>query len=501
MTDDLLLKTAQICFQAIIRGANNTMVNSAENAQYSPPVPGGGGQIVVAVDSQSVAAELGIQPGDRLVAINGEPVEDVFAYRLLELEEELLVLMQTRAGEYIEYDIEKDEGESLGLTFDEALMNESLHCSNKCIFCFIDQLPRGMRKSLYYKDDDMRLSFLTGNYITLTNLDDQELDRLLSYHLSPMNVSVHATDPELRKLMLKNPASTKIMTQLRRIVEAGIDLNCQIVLCPGINDGAALDRTLTDLASLGDNLLSVGAVPVGITRFRDQYNLPQLKAFDRISARQVVTQTKAWQQYFLERMGRRIFYAADEFYLRGELDIPPAIEYEDMPQLENGVGMLALFKEEITDVLTTERDAYYPEPRLIVGEVEKGIKRLHILTGTDAAPWINQFLPALEQHFKVAVSVHPVENRFFGDTITVAGLLTGQDLTAAACELSAGLSSEVRQESAILLPDVMLKQDEDIFLDDYTPADLFHSCALPVIVGEATGRGLAGALASIAAGA
>ncbi|HHX36499.1 MAG TPA: DUF512 domain-containing protein, partial [Clostridiaceae bacterium] len=318
-------------------------------------------------------------------------------------------------------------------------------------------------------------------------------------HLSPMNVSVHTTDPELRRYMLKNPASVKIMTQLRRIAAAGIDLNCQIVLCPGINDGAALDRTLSDLASLGDHLLSVAVVPVGITRFREERKLPALSTFDRSRAAAVIAQTEVWQQYFRAQTGRRIFYAADEFYLRAGAPIPPASDYEDMPQLENGVGMLALFREEIETILETDNMCDCPAPRLVYGAGSNDIRQLHILTGTDAAPWIEAFLPALRDRFAVSIYVHPVVNSFFGETITVAGLLTGQDLLAAARRLGEQLPEKERQQAAIVLPDVMLKQDEDIFLDDYTPAELADGCAMPVIVGEATGRGLAGVLASVAA--
>ena len=281
------------------------------------------GQLIIAVEPGSIAADLGLCPGDRLLRLNGEPVKDVFAYRLQVLEEELLLEIRKADQTEIAFEIEKDADELLGLEFEDPLMDQSRHCHNRCLFCFIDQLPPGLRETLYFKDDDLRLSFLTGNYVTLTNLDDEELDRLIAYHLSPMNVSVHTTNPELRRFMMANPRSVKIMEQLRRIAAAGIEINCQIVLCPGLNDGCELERTLEDLETLGERLSSVAVVPVGLTKFREANGLPLLQAVDRTIARQVLEQTAYWQTRFQKRYGRRIFYAADEFYLRAEQAIPP----------------------------------------------------------------------------------------------------------------------------------------------------------------------------------
>lgn len=463
--------------------------------------PGGrSGQVVQSVEPGSIAEELGILPGDRLLSVNGEPVADVFAYRLAVMDTEIVLEMADAAGEPVLYEIEKDEDESLGLVFEDALMDRSRHCHNRCVFCFIDQLPPGMRETLYFKDDDMRLSFLTGNYITLTNLSDAELDRLIGYHLSPMNISVHATDPECRRLMLKNPRSTAILSQLRRIAAAGIDINAQIVLCPGINDGAILERTLTDLAEFGDQLLSVAAVPVGITRYRDANGLTRLERFDVRRASDVVRQTRRWQQFFMERLGRRVFFAADEFYVRAGLPLPPAADYENMPQLENGVGMLALLNAELDDGLAarTSNGAAAaepgPAPRGIFGRLPDQVRSVHLLTGTDAAPYLARFRERLQKCYNFSVFVHPVENRFFGSTITVAGLLTGQDLTAAGQSVLSGVSAGERERAVILLPDCMLKQDEDVFLDDWTPDDLSRAFGVPVVIGRETGLGLLGAL-------
>lgn len=462
----------------------------------------GGAQIVLEVEPGSIAEELGICPGDRLVAVDGSPVRDVFAYRLAVLESSLTIEIEKADGEHVVYEIEKDEDETLGMEFADPLMDKSNHCHNKCIFCFIDQLPPGMRDTLYFKDDDMRLSFLTGNYITLTNMNDEELDRLIHYHLSPMNISVHTTDPELRKTMLKNPRSTRIMDQLEKIVAAGIELNCQIVLCPGVNDGPALDRTLSDLSRFGESIASIAVVPVGVTRYREQNGLFPLVPFDDLSAAVVISQVERWQAYFKEKMGRRIFYAADEFYLRSGLAVPPAEEYEDMAQLENGVGMLALFKEEIEDGLEqrrleqageTDEPAYGAAPRALYGELPEQVDEVHILTGTDAAGWISGFADALSDFYKIPLTVHPVVNRFFGETITVAGLLTGADLEDAARRLTSKTTRRV-----ILIPECMLRADEDIFLDDRTPADLAAAADMPVIVAMESGVGLLGALDTLA---
>lgn len=465
------------------------------------------GHLITAVEAGSIADELGIQPGDRLLQVNGSAVRDVFAYRLQVLEEEILLQIQGADGEIVEFEIEKEADEEMGLEFADGLMDESNHCHNKCLFCFIDQLPPGMRDSLYFKDDDMRLSFLTGNYVTLTNIDDDELQRMIDYRLSPMNISVHTTNPELRKQMLKNPRSVLIGEQLKKISAAGIELNCQIVLCPGINDGAELERTLTDLAALGEGVLSIAVVPVGLTRFRTERNLPQLSGFNKDSAAALLDQVERWQQRFLRTRGSRVFYAADEFYLRAERPIPPHEAYDGFPQLENGVGMLSLLFYELEEGLArrTEKDCTTEQldanpvhaadqPRLMVGAFPvQPPETVHILTGTDAAPALAAYTERFNEHYPFTVRVHAVENHFFGSSITVAGLLTGRDLCSAAASL------ELDRKSAVLLiVDSMLRADEDVFLDDVTPQELAQAAGCPLMVGGEGGCGLLVALDRIA---
>ncbi|MGI6546502.1 MAG: DUF512 domain-containing protein [Fastidiosipilaceae bacterium] len=461
------------------------------------------GQLITAVEPGSIADELGIRPGDRLARLNDQPVRDVFAYRLQILEENLLLEIETEEGERLIFEIEKDEDELLGMEFEDGLMDESRHCHNKCVFCFIDQLPQGMRDSLYFKDDDLRLSFLTGNYVTLTNIDDEELNRLIDYRLSPMNVSVHTTNPELRFKMLGNPRSVKIMEQLDRIGRSGIELNCQIVLCPDVNDGMELERTLEDLETLGDSLLSVAVVPVGITKYRTENRLYPLNSFNQLSAEAVLDQVERWQRRFLKTAGRRIFFAADEFYLRARRPVPPYKDYEGFPQLENGVGMLALLTQEIESGLHDRQSPAWDsseagrrddsEPRLLCGDLPGAVDAVHILTGTDAAPWLERYARKMSELYPFQIQVHAVRNCFFGEKITVAGLLTGEDLFQAIERLTCQKS-----QSVVLIPDCTLRADEDVFLDGVTPTQLSERTDCCVLVGRESGTGLLRALDLVA---
>ncbi len=438
---------------------------------------------ISAVTENSIADELGIVPGDILISIDGREVVDVFDYRIRMAAEELTVMFLLADKTYLEALVEKDEDEDLGLSFEEPLMDSCMSCRNKCLFCFIDQLPKGMRKTLYFKDDDLRMSFLTGNYVTLTNLSDQEFDRILSYHLSPMNVSVHATDPEVRVRMMKNPNAKDLMKRLHKIIESGISLNCQIVLCPGINDGEVLERTLTDLSSLGPQLLSIAVVPVGITKFRDENNLYALKPYDQETASGVLKIVTRWQRTFMKTRGKRLFFAADEFYLRAGAGIPAAFMYEGFPQLENGVGMLSDFMREM-------RKGLLKRSRRVTTNstnIDRGRQRIFVLTGVDAANTLNLFAERISLLYNVTLEVHAVRNRFFGDLITVSGLLTGSDLASAIEELR-----ERRNESPdlVMIADCMLKSDEDIFLDDMTLEQFEQRIQVPVCVCHASGAGL-----------
>ena len=442
---------------------------------------------ISAVAENSIADELGIVPGDILFSIDDQEVIDIFDYRIRAAVEELTVTFLLQDGSYLEAFVEKDEDEDLGISFTEPLLDSCSSCKNKCLFCFIDQLPKGLRKTLYFKDDDLRMSFLTGNYVTLTNLSDAEFERILSYRLSPMNVSVHATDPEVRVRMMKNPNAKNLMYRLQRITNSGISLNCQIVLCPGINDGEVLERTLTDLSSLGDHLLSIAVVPVGITRFRDENKLPQLQPFHLESASAVLRIVTRWQRIFLKTRGSRIFYAADEFYLRALAKIPSAASYDGFPQLENGVGMLSDFMREM------KRGIAKRSRRITTNStnIDHTTPKIFVLTGVDAANTVNLFAERISLLYNVTLEVHAVQNHFFGDLITVSGLLTGSDLVQAIEKLK-----EVQPDSPnlVIIPDCMLKADEDIFLDDMTLHQFEESIKVPVRVCRATGAGLLDAL-------
>jgi putative radical SAM enzyme (TIGR03279 family) len=442
------------------------------------------------VTENSIADELGIVPGDILLSIDDREVIDVFDYRMRMAVEELKVTFLLADGTYLEAFVEKDEDEDLGLSFEEPLLDSCSSCKNKCVFCFIDQLPKGMRKTLYFKDDDLRMSFLTGNYVTLTNLSESEFERILSYHLSPMNVSVHATDPEVRIRIMRNPNAQDIMHRLRRIIESGISLNCQIVLCPGINDGAILERTLTDLSSLGPQLLSIAVVPVGITKFREENKLFPLKPFDRETASGVLKTVNRWQRFFLKTRGQRIFFSADEFYLRAGARIPSSQAYEGFPQLENGVGMISDFKREMRRGLLKRSRKVETNST----NIDRPVQRIFVLTGVDAANTLNLFAERISLLYNVTLEVHAVRNRFFGDLITVSGLLTGSDLVSAMEELrEKGNGSP----DLVMIADCMLKSDEDIFLDDMTLKQFEKSIKVPVHVCSASGAGLLDALDTI----
>lgn len=431
---------------------------------------------IVRVAEGSPAERLGIRAGDEMLRINGKKMRDVFDYRLAVLDEELKLELRRPDGSLYEVQVVKEEDEDIGLEFAESMMDDPRHCHNKCLFCFIDQLPPGMRDTLYFKDDDMRLSFLTGNYITLTNMKDEELDRLIAYHLSPMNVSVHTTNPELRKKMLGNRFAVRIMEQLRRIARAGIDINAQIVLMPGLNDGAELDKTLADLASLGDSLQSIACVPVGLTRFRKSLDLPYIRPCDKENSRKLLEQAERWQKHFKETLGRKVFFPADEFYLLAGAEIPEAEEYEGFPQLENGIGMLALFREEVRALLREIRLENRRNRDYRRYKKQKAV-HFHLPVGTAAYAFMQPLCRQLGRALGCELTVQRVENHFFGESITVTGLLTGQDVCRALLEV---LPAEKTGRDAVLLGDMMLKQDEDIFLDDWTLAELEDKLGVPV---------------------
>ncbi len=418
----------------------------------------------------SIAEEAGIESGDILISINGEEIKDIFDYRFLMADEELVVEIQKNDGEIWEIEIEKDLYEDIGIDFGTSMLDEAKSCTNKCIFCFIDQLPEGMRDTLYFKDDDSRLSFLMGNYVTLTNMSDEDLDRIIKYKMSPINVSVHTTNPELRVSMLNNKFAGNVMERIKKISDTGITVNCQIVLCRSINDGDELERSIKDLSSLYPGVRSVSVVPVGITRHRE--GLAQLQPFDGVSSEAVIAQVGKWQELFLKKYGSRIVYLADEFYIMSNREIPAHNEYEDFPQIENGVGLIALLKSEFKE---------YLDELINKGLKDKGKRHVSIATGVSSYKYIKEMAETLEKNFNnVKISVFDIKNCFFGENVTVTGLLTGGDIVS---QLSGKDLGE-----RLFISRSMLKSGEDILLDDYTIGMIEEQLKVSVGVVENNGR-------------
>lgn len=421
--------------------------------------------IISEVYKGSIAEEAGIEAGDSLISINGSNIVDVFDYRFMISEEALLLEIQKKDGSILRVDIEKDESEDIGLCFENPLLDEEKSCRNKCVFCFIDQLPSGMRQTLYYKDDDARLSFLFGNYVTMTNMGQDDIDRIIKYHMSPVNVSVHTTNPELRVKMLNNRFAGDILAKMKAFSDSGIILNAQIVLCKGINDGEELERTLTDLSTLMPMLNSISIVPVGLTRYRD--GLPVLAPIDSVSAMEVILQVEKWQQYFLEKTGSRRVYLSDEWYLMSGTPLPDYNHYEDFPQIENGVGMTAMFVDEFKQALSSEETR--PVNRVV-----------SVATGALAAGYISNLAQLAESHFPgLKIIIHNIENLFFGNTVTVTGLLTGNDIKN---QLLGKHIGEV-----LLLPSNMFRAGTDIFLDDMELRELEAALQVQVLKVETDG--------------
>jgi putative radical SAM enzyme (TIGR03279 family) len=428
---------------------------------------------VMEVAPGSIAEEAGIEKGDVVVSINGEKIGDVFDYRFLIADEYLTVEVRKSDGEIWEIEIEKDPYEDLGIEFESSMLDEARSCTNKCIFCFIDQLPEGMRSSLYFKDDDSRLSFLSGNYITLTNISSEDINRIIRYRMSPINVSVHTTNPDLRILMLKNRFAGDVMNKIRSLVDGGITVNCQIVLCRGVNDGEELNRSIGELCELYPGVSSISIVPVGITRYRE--GLCSLLPFDKNASVALVEQVSAWQTKLYDRFGSRIAYLADEFYIMGGLDIPSYEEYEDFPQIENGVGLIAQFQNEFHEymgALSASPIAYHP--------LSAANRHVSIATGVSAAQHINKMAQLLEKRYNVKVSVYAIKNFFFGENVTVTGLLTGKDLIGQ-------LEGKPLGEE-LLICRCMLKAGETVFLDNFTVDMLQHQLSTKVTIVENSGE-------------
>lgn len=417
---------------------------------------------ITEVSAHSRAERAGIRAGDVLVSINGNGVTDVLDYRFY-LAETVVRMKLLRDGEEYSAVIRKGEYDDVGLEFETPLMDKKRSCHNRCVFCFIDQLPEGLREPLYFKDDDSRLSFLHGNYVTLTNMKDEDVDRILKMHISPINVSVHTTNPELRVRMMKNRRAGEVLSYLRRFADAGISLCGQIVLCKGWNDGDELVRTMTDLYALSPAMGSVSIVPAGLTRFRE--HLTPLELFSPEECREVVRSVTEFGDRCLAETGSRIFFASDEFYVRGGLPLPPEEFYEGYPQIENGVGMLTSFE--------TEFGFGLEDLAGFAGEV-KLPRRVSVATGVAAYDYMKKLCDALAEALPgFTVTVHRIVNRFFGETITVAGLLTGKDMKE---QLSGKDLGEV-----LFIPSNTLRADGDLFLCGMTPAELSEALGVPVV--------------------
>lgn len=420
------------------------------------------------VEENSIAEEMGIEPGDFLLEINGNPIEDVFDYHYFLNDIYVEVLIRKQDGEEWLLEIDKDYEEDLGIGFENGLMDEYRSCTNHCIFCFIDQMPPGMRDTLYFKDDDSRLSFLQGNYVTLTNMKAEDLDRVIHYHLSPINVSVHTTNPELRCSMLHNRFAGDILEKMKRLYDAGIEMNGQIVLCKGINDGEELERTIRDLSGFLPYLRSLSVVPVGLSKYRE--GLYPLELFGREDAVEVLDRIERWQDKLYHEKGTHFVHASDEWYLLAQRPLPQEDNYDGYPQLENGVGMLRLLDTEVRECL----DKMNGDDRSI---------RCTAATGMLASDSIRTCCDAVRKCYpNVEVQVKSIRNDFFGHQITVAGLVTGRDL------LSQLRGQDLGEK--LLIPCHMLRSGESVFLDDVTVEEIEKQLNIPVVVVDEKGEDL-----------
>ena len=422
--------------------------------------------IINQVAPDSIAEELEIEVGDILLEINGNKIEDIFDYQYYTQDEYIEVLIQKTSGEEWLLEIDKEYDEDLGISFENGLMDDYRSCHNKCIFCFIDQMPKGMRDTLYFKDDDSRLSFLQGNYVTLTNMSDEDVDRIIKYNLSPINVSFQTTNPELRCKMLNNRFAGEALKKAWKLAEAGIMMNGQIVLCKGVNDGEELERSIRDLSAYLPNLESVSVVPVGLSKYRD--GLYPLEPFTKEDAKEVLRIIHAWQDKIYPEYGLHFIHASDEWYILAEEELPEEESYDGYLQLENGVGML----------------------RLLMNEFEEGMRQVHcevkptevsLVTGKLAFPYIKRMSEQMmEKYQQLEIHVYAIRNDFFGEMITVSGLLTGQDILAQLKGKELG--------ERLLLPQNVLKSGETVFLDDMTLAELEKALQVQVDIVKSSGQ-------------
>ena len=430
------------------------------------------------VEEKSRAREAGILAHDILISINGNEINDVLDYRFY-LAERSISLAVVRDGRALCFDIRKSEYDDIGLDFETPLMDKKHSCKNKCVFCFIDQLPKGMRKTLYFKDDDSRLSFLHGNYITLTNLSESDIDRIIKMRISPVNISVHTTNPELRVKMMKNPRAGEVLSYVKKLADAGISICAQIVLCKGLNDGDELLRSMRDLSELYPSLDSVSIVPAGLTKYR--HGLYPLEAFSPEECAEVVRTVERFGDGCLEKYGSRLFFPADELYIKAGLPLPEEEFYEGYSQIQNGVGMITDMRSSIEFELE-EADEYkkcFSAPR-----------KVSVATGYAAFNHIRAVCESISRTFEgLDINVYPIRNDFFGHSITVAGLLTGQDIVAQLQDKELG--------DELIFPSVCLRAEGDVFLDDMTPEELSERLGIPARPSSGEGQEFLGAILGI----
>ena len=467
--------------------------------------------VISGVEKGSLAEKYGILPGSTLLKINGHDIKDVLDYRFFMIDEVLRIVWKSPEGKFmVTKMIKKDEYDDPGMLFDTYLMDKQHSCRNKCIFCFVDQLPNGMRESLYFKDDDDRMSFFYGNYVTLTNMTEEDVDRIIKMHISPINVSVHTMNPELRVKMMKNKFAGSCLKYLRKLADAGIKLNTQLVLCPGINDGKELEYSLTELASLSPSVQSIACVPVGITKFRE--GLYDLRMYTKEEAAETVKTIEHYGNEFKKKYGSRICYPADEFYISAGLTLPPEDFYEGYDQLDNGVGICTLLEAEVNAALEDIlEDGSISEYRVKRGE---GIHVVNVATGVAVFPLIKKLACKVEMLYngvdgaeksalealsnRLEINVFPVVNNFFGSNITVTGLITGQDLLAE--------SKKQPKAQALLISESMIRttypmdnSGDDVLLDDMTTGEISDELGYPVVVTKNDGYELVKTLLEVGA--
>lgn len=417
---------------------------------------------ITGVEKKSYADKAGIIKGDMLISVNGNLIRDVLDYRFYIIDKKITVTV-IRDGAEISFDIKKkDEYDDIGLEFETYLMDKKHSCKNKCVFCFIDQNPQGMRESIYFKDDDSRLSFFFGNYVTLTNLSEEEVDRIIKMRISPVNISVHTTNPDLRLQMMKNPNSGSSLSYLEKFKDGEIMMNCQIVLCRGLNDGKELERTLDDLSALYPYVESIAVVPAGLTKYREK--LPCLTPFSKEDSLQVLDIINKKGEENLEKLGKRLVYASDEWYLKSETEIPHFEYYEEYPQLENGVGMLRSMGDEVEDALLELSDDGF--------ELTES-RNVSVVTGEAAYDFICECVEKIKKQYpELNCNVYLAKNNFFGGTVTVAGLLTGSDMYTALKGNELG--------SELFIPECTLRHEKDLFLDNMSIDELSDKLSVKI---------------------